>query len=304
MTNASIIGVDWGSTNLRAFRFDADGGIADVRRKASGARSVRGAAFEEALLSVIGDWVREGATRVITCGMAGGREGWVEAPYTPCPCDMRALAGAVIRAPAQFADVWIAPGAKSVRTDGRVEVMRGEETQILGGLEAEKAPALVIAPGTHSKWVQVEEGRLMGFRTYMTGELFALLKAHSILGRTMDVAAPHDPEAFDLGAHRALEDKGLLNLIFSTRTEVLFEHISPAAAPSYLSGLLLGAEIAEAAECMAFSRDTPIFLIGDPELASRYARALAIAGCPQARTLDGEQAAARGLWRIAQEQAA
>ena len=106
--------------------------------------------------------------------------------------------------------------------------MRGEETQILGGLEVEQTPALVIAPGTHSKWVRVEGGRLMGFRTYMTGEVFALLKAHSILGRTMDASAPHDAAAFDLGVHRALEDQGLLNLIFSTRTEVLFEHIEPS----------------------------------------------------------------------------
>lgn len=302
MAAPTIVGVDWGSTNLRAFRFDPRGAIAEVRRAESGARTLRGAAFEGVLQSIIGDWV-DGETRIVTCGMAGGREGWIEAPYAPCPVDMRALANAVIHAPATFADVWIAPGAKSIREDGRVEVMRGEETQILGGLETERAPALVIAPGTHSKWARVENGKLTSFRTYMTGELFALLKAHSILGRTMDVAAPHDALAFDLGVHRALEDKGLLNLIFSTRTEVLFEHLSPAAAPSYLSGVLLGAEVAEAMDRTPFAKDTPIFLVGDPKLADRYAEALAIAGCPHAQKLDGERAAARGLWRIAQERA-
>ena len=303
MPSRAIIGVDWGSTNLRAFRFDADGAVVEVRRTESGARTLRGVAFEGVLQSVIGDWIEDERTRVVTCGMAGGREGWQEAPYTPCPCDMRALAHGVIRAPARFAEVWIAPGAKSVRDDGRTEVMRGEETQILGGLEAETRPALVIAPGTHSKWVHVADGRLIGFRTYMTGELFALLKEHSILGRTMDVTAPHDPKAFDLGVTRALEDKGLLNLIFSTRTEVLFDHLTPAVAPSYLSGVLLGAEIVEAMERMPFSAGAPIYLVGDPGLASRYARALSITGFPSATSLDGERAAARGLWRIAQEQA-
>jgi 2-dehydro-3-deoxygalactonokinase len=303
MAAPTIVGVDWGSTNLRAFRFDADGAVADVRRAESGAKTLRGVAFEGVLEGIIGDWIN-GETRIVTCGMAGGREGWVEAPYAPCPVDMHALADAVIRAPATFADVWIAPGARSVREDGRVEVMRGEETQILGGLEAERQAALVIAPGTHSKWAWVENGKLMSFRTYMTGELFALLKAHSILGRTMDVAAPHDAQAFDLGVHRALEDKGLLNLIFSTRTEVLFEHLSQTAAPSYLSGVLLGAEVAEAMDRTPFALDSPIFLVGDPNLASRYAQALAIAGCPQAQTLDGERAAARGLWRIAMERSA
>jgi 2-dehydro-3-deoxygalactonokinase len=303
MAQRSIIGVDWGSTNLRAFRFNADGEIADVRRAESGARTLRGNAFADVLKSTIGDWI-DGESRVVTCGMAGGREGWIEAPYANCPVDMHALAGSVIRAPAKFADVWIVPGAKSIRDDGRVEVMRGEETQILGGLEDERAPAVVIAPGTHSKWARVENGRLASFRTYMTGELFALLKAHSILGRTMDASAPHDASAFDLGVHRALEDKGLLNLIFSTRSEVLFEHLSPAAAPSYLSGVLLGAEVGEALDRTPFTRDTPIFLVGDPSLAGRYAQALAIAGHTQVQTLDGERAAARGLWRIALERGA
>lgn len=303
MAAQTIIGVDWGSTNLRAFRFDANGAIAEIRRTESGARTLRGDAFEGVLKNIIGDWLK-GETRIVTCGMAGGREGWLEAPYNACPVNIGTLANATIRAPAKFADVRIVPGAKSIRDDGRVEVMRGEETQILGGLEEERAPALVIAPGTHSKWARVEGGRLMSFRTYMTGELFALLKAHSILGRTMDISAPHDDDAFELGVHRALEDKGLLNLIFSTRSEVLFEHLTATAAPSYLSGVLLGAEVAEALERTPFTQDTPIFLVGDPSLASRYAQALAIAGHKQTQTLDGECAAARGLWRIATERAA
>ena len=304
MRQRAIVGVDWGSTNLRAFRFDGNGDVIDVRRTESGSRRIRGAAFEGVLQSVVGDWLDGERTVVITCGMAGSREGWVEAPYAPCPCDLRTLAGNVIPAPARFADVWIMPGAKSLRTDGRVEVMRGEETQILGGLGNEQAAALVIAPGTHSKWVRVENGKLMSFRTYMTGELFALLKEHSILGVTMNVAAPHDDKAFALGVRRAIEDKGLLNLIFSTRSEVLFDHFSPDAAPSYLSGILLGAEIGEAMERTPFALDMPIFLVGDPGLSKRYADALALAGLAQARILDGERAAARGLWRIAQEKIA
>lgn len=302
MAAQSIVGIDWGSTNLRAFRFDADGLVADVRRAESGASTLRGGAFEGVLQTIIGDWLEQAPTRVITCGMAGGREGWIEAPYAPCPCDLRTLATSVVRAPATSTDVWIAPGAKSLRADGRFEVMRGEETQILGGLEAVTGSELVIAPGTHSKWVRVENGRLMSFRTYMTGELFALLKAHSILGRTMDLKAPHDADAFDLGAQRAMEDKGLLNLIFSTRTEVLFDRLGPSAAPSYLSGVLLGAEVAEAAEGFAFTPDTRIFLVGNRELAERYARTLSLAGCSDVQMMDGERAAARGLWRIAQEQ--
>lgn len=302
MGHAAIIGVDWGSTNLRAFRFDAEGVVADVRRAASGAKALRGDAFEATLAKVLGDWAGK-SSRVVICGMVGGREGWIEAPYAPCPCDLLSLARDIIRAPARFAEVWIAPGARSADHSGRIDVMRGEETQILGGLVEEKGPIHVVAPGTHSKWAQVEGGRLVDFRTYMTGELFAVLKSHSILGRTMEFDAPDDRGAFDLGVGRALMEKGLLNLLFSARTEVLFKHVAPQAAPSYLSGVLIGAEIAEASARASLTPTAPIALIGGAELAARYSRAFELAGFTNVRTLDGEVSAARGLWRIAQERA-
>lgn len=302
MTSAlPAIGVDWGSTHVRAFRFDSAGAVIETRR---GSSHVEARQFAVTLNSIVRDWLGGPDTPIMLCGMIGSREGWIEAPYVACPGDVSAFAKGMVRAPAEFADVLIAPGAKSASANSRFDVMRGEETQILGLLESGAPPALVIAPGTHSKWARLADGALASFRTYMTGEMYAVLKAHSILGRPMPADAPHDEAAFDLGVRRALDEDALLNLIFSVRTEHLFARLAPEALASYLSGVLIGAEIAEASKRDKLDPGDETAVISSSDLAARYGRALALAGFDKVRMVDGEAAAARGLWRLAQARTA
>jgi 2-dehydro-3-deoxygalactonokinase len=298
--NAPIIGVDWGTTNLRAFRFSDDGHVLETRRSESGVRSVENGAFEQALLSVIEDWLASDA-RIFISGMAGSREGWREAPYLPCPASIDALGSALIAPPARF-EAWLTPGLSVAHENGMFDVMRGEETQIFGALN-DAAPDLIIAPGTHSKWARVEDGCIADIHTHMTGEIFAVLKAHSILGRLMQGDA-HDEPAFALGVQRGLADSALLNLLFSVRTEGLFAHVAPQALAAYLSGLLIGSEVAEGLSRRHMERDASILVIGAGEIALRYRSALALAGAERVDVINGEDAAARGLWRIAQAKGA
>lgn len=292
-----LIGVDWGTTNLRAFRFGADGAVLETRRDDAGLKNVPNREFEATLRGVIGDWLDAGATRVVMCGMVGSREGWVEAPYLPCPADAVTLSRAMIRAPAAF-EAWITPGLSIAHPDNLMDVMRGEETQIFGALR-DRAPHLIIAPGTHSKWARVAQGRIKKFHTYMTGEMFAVLKTHSILGKLME-GDEHDTDAFALGVRRGQASSALLHLLFTVRSEGLFAHVAPRALASYLSGLLIGSEITEGLALHQIERDSAVLIIGAGTIAALYQTALELAGAQSVDRLDGEEAAARGLWSLAQ----
>jgi len=296
--SAELIGVDWGTTNLRAFRYDDKGRVLESRRSNAGVGTVIGDAFEATLCELIFGWFTP-ETRVFISGMAGSREGWIEAPYVACPANLIALAARLVRAPSQrLREVWIAPGLRADRPDGISEIMRGEETQIFGALET-REPALVIAPGTHSKWARVDRGHVIDTRTYMTGEVYALLRTRSILSRLIN-ADDANPDAFALGVKRSLDNNSLLNLLFTARSEGLFEHIAPRSLASYLSGLLIGAEIAEGRAAQRLSVDAPILIVSAAELAAHYKTALEVSGFTKVETMDGEDAAACGLWRLAE----
>lgn len=298
-----LIGVDWGGSNLRVFRYGADGEVLESRSSPVGVAALGGRSFEAVLDELIGDWraAASAPARIVMCGMVGGRGGWLEAPYVACPADAAAVASAMVRVETGLGSTWIVPGLSATTPQGIADVMRGEETQIFGVLGPEEE-ALVIAPGTHSKWCRVRGGRIVGFRTYMTGELFAVLKSHSILGRTMQGEA-HDDEAFTRGVTLSLGDTDLLALLFSARSEALFERIRPEGCASYLSGLLVGAEVRAGLAAARAASDLKILLIAAEGLTGPYRAALELAGAPLDRRIDGAEASARGLWRLVHTEA-
>ncbi len=289
-----LIGADWGTTNLRAFRFGPDGQVLEQRTAPTGIGAIGDGAFEAALMTLIEDWLATGPPPILLSGMIGSQQGWIEAPYVACPTDVDRLALGLKRLETRRGPAYIVPGLSWVRADGTHDVMRGEETQILGALDDDLS-GLVVTPGTHSKWVHVNGQRISFFRTFMSGEFYALLCDHSILGRLMS-GREHRPGAFRLGVSRALADPALLSLLFSARAEGLFGALAPDEIAAYLSGLLIGAEIGSA---LAENRDAgAITIIGAPQIAALYQAALSQAGRDDVRVIDGAEAAARGLFRI------
>lgn len=277
-----MIGIDWGTTNLRAYRFDA--GVVTATAAGPGIMAVPPGGFPAALTEAIGPWLGEGERRVLLSGMVGSRQGWAEAPYLPCPADPAALAAAAIPVPFAAAAIRILPGLSCLA--GVPEVMRGEEVQIAGALPQTGPDATLCLPGTHSKWARIRAGRVEGFHTAMTGEVFAAVRGHTILGRLM-TDAPHDAAAFLQGVDRAREPGGLLHHLFGVRTLGLFGDLAETQAASYLSGLLIGHEVAAARP------EGPVCLVGAPALTPLYAAALD--RCGIAVRVIAEDAAAAGL---------
>jgi 2-dehydro-3-deoxygalactonokinase len=291
-----MIGVDWGTSSFRAYRMAADGRVIDKTSSPTGILFVEAGRFADVLRRAILPWVNAGERHVLLSGMIGSRQGWVEAPYLPCPAGAADLAGATIPVPFDGAEVRLVPGV-TCEDAGVPEVMRGEETQIIGALAEFGAGGIACMPGSHSKWVRVEGGRIVGFSTFMTGEAFAAFSGHTILGRMMKADAPADPEALRRGLARSADAGGLLRHLFGVRTLGLFGRLSETSAASYLSGLLLGHEVRAA--LAAAPEAGPVVLIGDPKLCTLYAEAIAVCG-GEARIAKGE-AAAVGLGRIAGE---
>ena len=290
----ALVALDWGTSSLRAYLLDGSGRAIESAREPRGIMQVEAGGFAAVFDEIAGAWLqRHPGLPVIAAGMVGSVQGWVEAPYLPCPASPGDLAGALVQAPGR--QLWIVPG---VRQPGdRPDVMRGEETQIAGALALRpelSADARIVLPGTHSKWARVSAGRIASFTTYMTGELFAVLRDHSILGRAAGSDAGRDGDsAFLRGVDAARGADGIAPLLFSARALVLTGGIAPEDALDYLSGLLIGDELRSAlTEPGAAPR-----LIGEPALAARYAGALARFGFDGAEAIP--DTAAAGLWRIA-----
>lgn len=291
-----MIGIDWGTSRLRAYRFAADGSIAARRDSPGGILAVAPGGFPDALRAAVGDWIAAGETRVLMSGMVGSRQGWVEAPYLPCPAGLDGLAAAAIRVPFDGAEIRILPGLSCRDRHGVPEVMRGEETQLLGLAAAiGSAEATVCLPGSHSKWARMAGGEVRDFATHFTGEAFAALSGHTILARMMDPAAPHHAGGFARGVARAKQPGGLLHHLFGLRAAALFHEVAEAEAASFLSGLLIGHEVAAALEAGVAP---PVILAGSEALTARYAAALDAFGVPHRAA--APDAAARGLALIAE----
>ena len=287
----NLIGVDWGTTNLRVMRIGSEGQTLDSRHDPRGAAKVRPGEFGAILRDVAGDWL-DPKTPVLVCGMAGARNGWLETEYRECPVSLDTIAP--VRVPDGELDIAIVPGV-SLHMDGAlIDVMRGEETQVLG-LDGIEEGALIVTPGTHSKWIRCDSGTINTFRTFLTGDLFAAIRSETLLGHEMGDAGS-DQEAFETGVRRALEDNALTAILFSVRTARLSGRIAETSTADYLSGLLVGAEVA----AQRVVRDSPIVVLGTTALCTTYALALTIAGSHNVRTIDSTNAAAKGLWRIRQ----
>lgn len=293
MTGFAVIG-DWGTSRLRLFRIEQ--GAIVARRDGTGIGAA-GRAAEAAFADTIAPWLVEGAPDSITlCGMVGARDGWVEAPYADCPADAATWRQAAVRFDWRGIPLAIMAGLACEGADGIPDVMRGEETQIFGALALDPALAhgrhLIVLPGTHNKWSLVEDGRIGAFRTVPTGELFALLRDQSTLGPKVDVTDPAEEAAgFAEGLARAGDAK-LLQSLFAARAMRLRSGRSGDWAVGYLSGLLIGCEVAEITATL--SGADSVVLIGDKKLSARYAQALDARGIAS-RALEGDACALAGL---------
>ena len=295
MAKPAFLAVDWGTTNLRAWVVDEDGGVSANRDFPLGVSKLApGDAARR-----FGDTVRPALQAedlpAILCGMVGSNLGWEQVPYFDCPADLAALAGGLHRVPASGPPVMIVPGLRARRLDGNPDVMRGEEVQILGWTadapDRAVGERLICHPGTHAKWVRLTDGRIERFVTAMTGELFDVLRRHSVLQvRESD----DDDRAFDEGLKAAGDGDALAARLFTARARVVGGDMAPDAVKSYLSGLLIGAEVAATPQLAGARTGEPVVLIGDLALCARYRRAIEARGV-ETHTYDGDAAVLSGL---------
>jgi 2-dehydro-3-deoxygalactonokinase len=285
-----MIGVDWGTSNFRAFLLDAQGNVRDRRKASCGVLHVPDGHFADTLRAEIGDWLAQGEDRVLACGAIGSREGWREMPYLPCPIGVAELARGTVVVPFPGAQVRLVPGVGFVDAQGVPDTMRSEETQIAGIRGELGAGGLVCLPGTHSKWARLRDGRIISYSSHMTGEVFGALREHTIFARTMR-EGPVDWTAFERGVIRSGDPGGWLHHVFGVRALSVTGGVAATAAPWYLSGLLIGHEIRT-----ALPPGELVHLVGEPALTPLYARAITAMG-GEARVEDPD-AAARGLATI------
>lgn len=306
--DCALIALDWGTSSLRCYRFGAQGEVLERRAHPWGIMNLPAvemgsdpeAPFRLALQSACGDWLEAApAAPLIAAGMVGSKQGWREAPYLTIPLAPDRIGRKLTQVDAGAGrTLHIVPGLLQVST--LPNVMRGEETQVVGALRQYPDDELLIGlPGTHSKWVRVTHGRIQHFDTFMTGEVYGALSAHTILGRTMQKPEAPDDAAFLRGARVAQTPEGrggVLANIFSSRTLGLTGELEASAQPDYLSGLLIGHEIfALKAMTAAFPRR--VVLIGDDGLCRRYRLALDLYGMGPVEVAGAATEA--GLWLLA-----
>lgn len=294
--------IDWGTTNVRAYRVGPDGRLRDSRRLARGIRRVAPGGFPAALDALLGPWSREfsASPTILMSGMVGSRHGWVEAPYCACPVRLEDLVASLCRIP-DLPNARIVPGVCRGGADRPHDVMRGEEVQVFGAMD--EAPASVLClPGTHSKWVRYENDTLVDFATAMTGEVFQVLRQHSLLGALMPDGEAADAPLSDIaadalrrGLDRSGDAGGLLHHLFGVRAEGLFGALPGEGLEAYMSGVLLGHEIRSMIDL--FPTAGALRLVAGGKLGDLYETAFRHLGREVVR-VDVEAATLRGLCRI------
>ncbi len=300
--NPAVAAVDWGTTRLRVWLLDASGAPLAERRGDDGLITAQKTGFSTVLEGHLAELKAPGDLPVVICGMAGSRQGWVEAPYVDVPSSIDAILKGAARIPGEKRDIRIVPGLAQRLTD-RPDVMRGEETQLAGAGLPASGRHTVCMPGTHSKWVSVQDGSVAGFGTWPTGELFSVLAEHSILRHSLgekpaSVAA--DDPVFRKSCETALAEGGdILSRLFAIRAGGLLHGLNAADAAATLSGLLIGAEIASARKRYG-TGNGEVTLIASGPLGVLYGAALGLAGLA-IDPVDADDAVRAGLFEAARQ---
>ena len=303
MPKPVLISADWGTTSLRAFLLDRRGAIVDHREAPKGIMKVSDGDFSGTFSALTGRWLNDyPEVPVLFSGMIGSEQGWAVAPHIPLPARLADLAAALHAVPITDKKyAYIVPGLTTVGAHGVHDIIRGEETQIVGALEdSATGKSVLCLPGTHSKWVTVADGAISGFQTCLTGETLAILSDNSILGRLMENSVAENEKneetAFVQGLNRAVERGGLLHHLFGVRSQGYCRVIPRSGLRLYLAGILIGHEIRGMREI--YPQLKSITIIAGQEIAERYGRALEFFGLQTTR-VDGAAAAFGGHLKIA-----
>ncbi|MBY5902311.1 2-dehydro-3-deoxygalactonokinase [Rhizobium leguminosarum] len=295
MANPAYVAVDWGTSSFRLWLMGRDGTVLAERRSGEGMTSAAKTGFSAVLTGHLTAIEAPENLPVIICGMAGARQGWVEAGYIDVPTPLASILTGAVSVPGESRDIRILPGLAQ-RDMATPDVMRGEETQLLGALgRASSGAQAVCMPGTHSKWVHVTDSKVTGFSTFMTGELFDVISKHTILSHAVAGAAeqPADAAAFEAAVSAAFARPALAsNLLFTARSGQLLHGISAAAAQARLSGTLIGLEIAGALQDAA--NGTDITLVASGRLQALYEQAFKTLSLAFT-AIDADAAVRRGL---------
>ena len=295
VSEPALIGIDWGTSSLRAFLIGMQGEVLDSVTTGEGIMQIPDRNFDAVFDRLVGSFPSNAGLPIVVSGMITSRNGWVETPYVTMPTGPEHLARSLVRHQSQSgALIHFVTGASTEHISGP-DVMRGEETQIIGSAALGLSDGVFVMPGTHSKWVHVALGKIQDFATYMTGEVFASLKDHTILGTLMEMSN-FDLSAFQKGVSAAQDRRAnLLHDLFHVRTLPLMGKLKETETADFLSGLLIGTEIVAALKKNEVKRVT---IVGRDDLADRYEIALQAIGISCQRAPD--DIAAKGHFLIAQ----
>jgi 2-dehydro-3-deoxygalactonokinase len=290
-----LICVDWGTTNFRAFLVDADTGTClDDRQSDQGLLKTDAGTFAQYCDAQIGDWRDGGRVPVYLAGMVGSDRGWITTPQLELPLSPQQLADHRVAAPG-MENAWILPGAKMV-TECRVDVMRGEEIQIIGALaHFNQSSGVCCLPGTHSKWSLVTDSNLSEFATSMTGELYQLLMQYSFIAGPAEKLDGFNTDAFQLGLTRSKQGHGLLQTLFEARSRFLYADLKPKQIADFISGVIIGEEVRNM--CQQLALPEQVILVCSDRLRAPYSQAFASFGL-QARWLSSAEATITGMLTI------
>ena len=296
VSEAALIGIDWGTSSLRAFLISGEGEVLDKVSSTEGIMHVSDGDFEAVFGRLVGHWLSGRSLPILASGMITSRNGWVETQYEHLPLDADDLAKALVTHRTSCGIELRFVTGVTTESESGPDVMRGEETQIIGASALGMSDGLFIMPGTHSKWIRVSDGRIEDYTTYVTGEVFAALKEHTILGKLIE-DGPFSAKGFDMGVAAGLKTQShLLHDLFHVRTLPLTGKIEGSMVADYLSGMLIGSEIRAETEHQGNSET--ITIVGRSDLADRYEIALEKVGLASRRAPD--DIVAKGHFLIAQ----